>query len=222
MYEIFVNNHKSSYCFYDDEINAQKHPQIELGSTIFIPDLGTNYLVVSPQKWQLVGDLVGIDLRTALTYLNADTSGEKITTNINTITYGFNKDHMGIVNNYSCVPVDVEQDNAVNIYYVLNNDKYDIYVLADKTIYAPKDSSSLYEGMSALKSVDTSNYSVNRVVNMNRLFRDCAALELLDVSKWNTSNVTNMRDLFRGCKSLSALDVSKWNTGKVETTIAMF
>jgi hypothetical protein len=108
MYEIFVNNHKSSYCFYDDEINAQKHPQIELGSTIFIPDLGVNYLAVSPQKWQLVGDLVGIDLRTALTHLNGDVNNAKITANINNITYGFNKDYENIINNYPKTPVDIE------------------------------------------------------------------------------------------------------------------
>ena len=51
MYELFVYDHKTSYCFYDDVIDANKHPHIELGSRVFIPDLDIIYLVLGPGKW---------------------------------------------------------------------------------------------------------------------------------------------------------------------------
>jgi hypothetical protein len=56
MYEIFVYDHKSSYCFYDDVIDASKHPHIELGSRIFIPDLDAAYIVLGPGKWVSLGE----------------------------------------------------------------------------------------------------------------------------------------------------------------------
>jgi hypothetical protein len=56
MYEIFVYDHKSSYCFYDDVIDANKHPHIELGSRIFIPDLDMTYIVLGPGKWVPLGE----------------------------------------------------------------------------------------------------------------------------------------------------------------------
>lgn len=55
MYELFVYDHKSSYCFYDDVIDAKKHPHIELGSRIFVPDLDSAYLVLGPGKWVSLG-----------------------------------------------------------------------------------------------------------------------------------------------------------------------
>ena len=56
MYEIFVYDHKSSYCFYDDVVDANKYPHIELGSRIFIPDLDAAYIVLSPGKWVPLGE----------------------------------------------------------------------------------------------------------------------------------------------------------------------
>lgn len=55
MYEIFVYDHKSSYCFYDDNVDANKHLHIELGSRVFIPDLEITYLVLGPGKWVPLG-----------------------------------------------------------------------------------------------------------------------------------------------------------------------
>ena len=55
MYEFFVYDHKSSYCFYDDIVDASKHPHIEPGTRIFIPDLDDMYLVTGPNKWVKVG-----------------------------------------------------------------------------------------------------------------------------------------------------------------------
>lgn len=55
MYEIFVYDHKSSYCFYDDNIDAKEHLHIELGSRIFIPDLDLTYLVLGPGYWVELG-----------------------------------------------------------------------------------------------------------------------------------------------------------------------
>lgn len=45
-----------SYCFYDNEIDANKHPHIELGSRIFIPDSDMTYIVLEPGKWVPLGE----------------------------------------------------------------------------------------------------------------------------------------------------------------------
>lgn len=55
MYEIFIYDHKSSHCFYDNEIGANKYPHIKLGSRVFIPDLEITYLVLGPGKWVPLG-----------------------------------------------------------------------------------------------------------------------------------------------------------------------
>ena len=56
MYEIFIYDHKTSYCFYDNEINPSKYPQIEPGSHVFIPDLNLMYFVLKPGKWIVLAE----------------------------------------------------------------------------------------------------------------------------------------------------------------------
>lgn len=211
MYEIFVNNHKSSYCFYDDEINARKHKQIELGSHIYVPDLDITFIAVGPGKWVLVGERKGIDLKTALHYLNGDKKQEKITAKVTNIIYGFNEEYPNIIAQYPGVLVDVEQDVQIYAYYVPNNNQYDIYLLGNDTIYSPKNSKKLYANMIALKTVDTHNYNVDRVTNMESLFDYCSSLVSVDTSAWNLSKVTTMAYAFYDCKNLAELDSTNWN-----------
>ncbi len=164
----------------------------------------------------------GATIYDALNHLNADSNSAKITTNVANITFGLSKDYEAITSQYTGALVDAEQDGPAYAYYVLNGANYDVYILADDTIYAPVDCSNLCNGMSKLVSFDTHNLDFSRTTSMYRMLRDCGKLSEIDVSDWNTANVTNMRDLFRACKSIPALDVSQWNTGKVETMLATF
>lgn len=163
----------------------------------------------------------GIDLRTALHYLNGNKSNQ-ITRNVTNVIYALNKEYPEIVDEYDGTLVDVEQDVDVYAYYVPNGSNYDVYFLADDTIYSPKDSSGLYKNMRALQYVDTHNYDVSRVENMHELFRYCHSLKEIDVSHWDTGNVTDMFSVFDECRVLPEVDVSKWDISSAETTAYMF
>ncbi|MBQ8192084.1 MAG: BspA family leucine-rich repeat surface protein, partial [Bacteroidaceae bacterium] len=163
----------------------------------------------------------GIDLRTALHNLNGDTT-QVITSKVSNVIYALNEEYPEIVDGYEGTLVDVEQDVPVYAYYVPNGSNFDVYFLADDTIYSPKDSSGLYKNMRALQYVDTHNYDVSRVENMHELFRYCHSLKDIDVSEWDVSNVKDMFSVFDECKVLPKIDVSKWDTGKAETMAFMF
>ena len=162
----------------------------------------------------------GIDLRTALHYLNGE--APQITAKVSNVIFALNEEHLEIVDGDKGTLVDVEQDVNVYAYYVPNGSNYDVYFLADDTIYTPKDSSTLFKDMTALKTVDTHNLDVSRTENMLEMFRNCTALTEMDVSHWDTGNVTNMRSMLRNCKVLPEIDVADWDTSKVTDMAAMF
>ena len=162
----------------------------------------------------------GIDLRTALHYLNGE--APQITAKVSNVIFALNEEHLEIVDGYKGTLVDVEQDVDVYAYYVPNGSNYNVYFLANDTIYTPKDSSTLFKDMTALKTVDTHNLDVSRTENMLEMFRNCTALTEMDVSHWDTGNVTNMRSMLRNCKVLPEIDVADWDTSKVTDMAAMF
>ena len=164
----------------------------------------------------------GIDLRTALHYLDGNTTGTKITAKVTNVIFGLNEDYPEILDEYEGTLVDVEQDVPVYAYYVPNGSNYDVYFLANDTIYTPKDSTELFYKMTSLQTVDTGNLDVGRTENMYRMFRECEKLSAIDVSDWNMSNATNTFDMFRKCKALPELDVSRWDVSSVENMNAMF
>jgi len=164
----------------------------------------------------------GIDLRTALHYLDGDKTGTKITSKVTNVIFGLNEKYPGVVDQYDGTLVDVEQDVSVYAYYVPNGTNYDVYFLANDAIYTPKNSNTLFMDMTALKTVDTTNMDVSRTESMSEMFRNCTALTEMDVSQWDTGNSTTMKNMFRNCKVLSEIDVSDWDTSKVTDMAAMF
>lgn len=84
------------------------------------------------------------------------------------------------------------------------------------------DMSSMFNGCSALTSLDLSGFNTANVTNMTYMFQGCSNLTSLDLSHFNTANVTNMESMFRGCSSLANLDISGFNTGKVGSMGSMF
>ncbi len=165
--------------------------------------------------------VTGITLKTALHNLNGNGS-TPITTKVTSVTFGLNKDHSDKVSGYEGTLTSDEQDVPVYTYYVENGSNYDLYVLADSAIYTPKDSTGLFQGMTSLTTVDTTNMDVSRTVNMKSMFMSCESLTSLDVSRWDVSNVEAMNMTFTYCKNLKELNVSGWNVGKVTTMSSMF
>ena len=165
----------------------------------------------------------GIDIRTALHYLEGDTTTNAITANVATVTFGLNKDHEAIVNGNTGTLVDVEQDVPVYAYYVKNGDNYDVYFLADDDIYLPTDSNSLMMDMTALTAVNTGNLNTSRTENMQKLFRKCSSLTTLDTTDWDTSKVTNMAQVFYQCSALQNVPgLEDWDTGATTSMRGMF
>ncbi len=164
----------------------------------------------------------GIDLRTALHYLDGEQTGTKITSKVTNVIFGLNEKYPGVVDQYDGTLVDVEQDVPVYAYYVPNGTNYDVYFLANDAIYTPKNSNTLFMDMTALKTVDTANMDVSRTETMVEMFRNCTALTEMDVSQWDTGNSTTMRSMFRNCKVLSEIDLADWDTSKVTDMAAMF
>ena len=164
----------------------------------------------------------GLDLKTALHYLNGDNQGTAITANVTNVIFDLNEKYPDIVSNYEGTLISAEQDARVLAYYVPNGSNYDIYVLADGTIYTPKDSTGLFRDMTALTKVDTANMDVSRTENMKGMFRGCSNLTTVDVSGWDTGSVTDMNTMFHGCSKIDGLDVGKWDVSNVTNMAYMF
>ena len=80
----------------------------------------------------------------------------------------------------------------------------------------------MFNNCSALKSLNLSGFNTAKVTDMNNMFRSCSALESLDLSMFNTENVTSMPNMFNGAKKLKTLNVSSFNTEKVKNMGHMF
>ena len=172
--------------------------------------------------WETDAPTKGSTVYNAVHYLNADVDSENIAAKVSNITFGLKKDHADIIAQNDGALVDVEQDVPVYAYYVPKGNNYDVYLLADDTIYAPANSNSLFANMKALKTVDTDNLDVSRVTDMASIFDTCTSLQTVDTSDWDTGNVTSLRFAFYGCGALTGLDVSGWDLGNVTDLYATF
>ena len=82
--------------------------------------------------------------------------------------------------------------------------------------------SFMFNGCSALTSLDLTNFNTAKVEYMNNMFEGCSALESLDLTNFNTAKVTNMSNMFNGCSALTSLDLTNFNTANVEFMDNMF
>lgn len=172
------------------------------------------------------------DLKTALHYLDADTSstylggGDKASYDVSTVTFGLFEDYYEeVVGHDGVATTNASGDGefAGYTYYVPNGDKYDVYVLADTgKIYAPVDSQKLFWNMRALTKVDTSNFDVSQTTKASDMFFECESLQTIDVKDWDVSKLKDAYRMFSKCTRLAALDVSNWNVSSLETTKLMF
>ncbi len=92
----------------------------------------------------------------------------------------------------------------------------------EKKIYAPENSSQLFDRLSKLTTLDMSVFDTSNATNMSYMFRYCSALTSLNVSNFDTSKVTDMSFMFYNCSALTSLDVSGFNTSIVTNMSSMF
>ncbi|WP_026669900.1 BspA family leucine-rich repeat surface protein [Butyrivibrio sp. AE3006] len=81
------------------------------------------------------------------------------------------------------------------------------------------DMSRLFEGCTALTSIETDKLDVTNVTTLANMFEGCIGLTTLDLSGWDVSNATNMTEMFKGCSNLQTVTVSIFNiSGVIEST----
>ena len=80
----------------------------------------------------------------------------------------------------------------------------------------------MFKGCSALTSLDLTKFNTAKVTYMNNMFEGCSALESLDLTNFNTANVTDMSFMFDGCSALESLDLTNFNTANVTDMSSMF
>ncbi|MBO4720138.1 MAG: BspA family leucine-rich repeat surface protein [Prevotella sp.] len=85
-----------------------------------------------------------------------------------------------------------------------------------------EDMARMFVECAGLTSLDLSNFITSNVKNMAAMFGECKALTLLDLSSFDTSNVESMVNMFYGCEALTSLDISNFNVAKVTTIRGIF
>ena len=80
----------------------------------------------------------------------------------------------------------------------------------------------MFDGCSALESLDLSKFNTAKVTSMKKMFNNCSALKSLNLSGFNTANVTSMKQMFNKCSALKSLNLSGFNTAKVTDMDRLF
>ena len=80
----------------------------------------------------------------------------------------------------------------------------------------------MFEGCTALTSINALNWVTSAVSNMSYMFRYCSKLISLDLSSFNVEKVTTTAAMFTNCGSLTTLNLSNWNASKLSNMVGMF
>jgi surface protein len=140
------------------------------------------------------------------------------------VVFGYEKDHPETLLQNNGIQVQTAQGANAYAYYEKDDDGlYTVYILSSDPVYAPADSTGLFENMSALTTVVTDNFDMSRATTMANMFKDCTALTELDTTGWNTANVTDMSGVFYQCGALTRIrGLEDWNTGAATNMQTMF
>ena len=90
-----------------------------------------------------------------------------------------------------------------------------LYVVCPYEMYAPLDSSNMFNGLSNLQKIVFENFNTKYVENMNSMFESCTSIEWLDLSNFDTSSVGTMNYMFSNCSSLVGVEFNGWDTSNV-------
>ena len=99
------------------------------------------------------------------------------------------------------------------IYYYSNAD----------VLYMNTDSSSMFNWMNNLISVDLKNTDTSDVTTMDEMFNRCYSLKKIIFGNRNLKKLTSVKDMFFMCNNLEYLDLSDWyNTENIRDMSRMF
>lgn len=115
-------------------------------------------------------------------------------------------------------------DGSVTAFLREEEDGLVLTVCGSGGVCAPENGSSLFQGFSALRSIDFGGcFHTEGCTSMRAMFHDCSSLRQLDLRSFDTAKVTDMSLMFCGCKALQRLDRSRiFNTAQVTDMQSMF
>ena len=159
------------------------------------------------------------DLKTATTF--SEYVADYVATN-STLTFkkitsdnleGLDLSRMAVVDN-----IDIVQNVCTNYSSIKN-------IVFDESFktYAPTSLSGFFIGCSTLETISGLEYlNTANVEIMDHMFNGCSALTSLDLTNFNTAKVEYMNNMFEGCSALESLDLTNFNTAKVTYMYNMF
>lgn len=118
-----------------------------------------------------------------------------------------------LINNFICEENCFDISSNISKVYaklISKDNKYDLKIISDTTIYLPKNSSYMFDNFENLKTINFNNIDTKYVENMEYMFSNNKNIEEIDLSKFNTSNVINMTGLFRNDEKLKTIDLSNF------------
>ena len=159
------------------------------------------------------------DLKTATTF--SEYVADYVATN-STLTFkkitsdnleGLDLSRMAVVDNI---------DMVLNVCTNYSRIKNIVFDESFKT-YAPTSLSGFFVGCETLETISGLEYlNTANVEIMDNMFNGCSALTSLDLTNFNTANVKFMDYMFNGCSALTSLDLTNFNTAKVTYMNNMF
>ena len=103
-----------------------------------------------------------------------------------------------------------------------NPSYYKMYIGSTGDIYANSNSTSWFESLTSLYSINFDNYNTTNVTSMASMFYNASSLTNLDLSSFDTTNVTSMTYMFYGASGLTNLDLSSFDTTNVASMYQIF
>lgn len=115
------------------------------------------------------------------------------------------------------------KDGTIMLYAVGDeNNGYDVSLVSDGQIKAPKFSNRLFYFCNKLTELDLSNLNTSNATSIYGMFQYCSNLTNLNFEKLDTSKVENMGALFYGDKKITELNLQNFDTRNVVDMTYMF
>ncbi len=84
------------------------------------------------------------------------------------------------------------------------------------------DMSYMFNGCSAMTSLNLSTFNTAKVTTMSQMFHDMSNVTSINLSSFATDSVSSMDHMFDGCSALTKLDLTTFHTSKVDGAEYMF
>lgn len=81
---------------------------------------------------------------------------------------------------------------------------------------------SMFNGLTAVKALDLSNFKTTACTDCSYMFNDMTSITSIDCSSFNTSKVTKMEYMFYNCQNVESIDISSFNTSNCTAINHMF